>query len=115
MVNTHIHTYNVTANNYNFQDCEAYSMIFLAYRVSYFTLLHQLVSYVVSCDLQDDDGQSIKELSGKSGQYNLHKTNTGIHLDDMTKNSINFSRYISPYAGNNARDALLQPQTATVD
>jgi len=65
-------------------------------------MLHQFVSYAVSCDVQDDDGESIKELSGKSWPCNLHKTNTGIHLDDMTTNMIDFSRYISPHAGNNA-------------
>jgi len=90
-------------------------MIFGAYRVSYSTLLHQFVGYAVSCDVQGDDGGSIKELSGKSWPCNLHKTNTGIQLDDMTKITINFSRYISSYAGNIARDALLQPQTAAVD
>ena len=60
-------------------------MIFLADRVSYFTMLYQFVSYTVSCDVQDDDGESTEELSGESWPCNLHKTNTGIHLDDLTK------------------------------
>jgi hypothetical protein len=60
-------------------------MIFLAYRVNYFTMLYQFVSYTVSRDVQDDDGGSIQELSGKSRSCYLRKTNTDILLDNLTK------------------------------